>query len=84
VIRLADRGAGLSAQTIARRLASVSGLHAYLIARWTSTRPGSRQPHAAVHEIRDLGYDSSFPLVRNAAASTGKRPSCHSPTAARR
>jgi hypothetical protein len=30
VIRLADRESGLSARTIARRLSSVSGLHAYL------------------------------------------------------
>ncbi len=33
VVRLADRGLGLSAQTIARRLSSVPGLYAYLIAR---------------------------------------------------
>ena len=33
VIRLADRESGLSARTIARRLSSVSGLYAYLIAR---------------------------------------------------
>jgi integrase/recombinase XerD len=47
VIRLADRESGLSAPTIARRLASVSGLYAYLVARgdmpvhcWpASTRP---------------------------------------------
>jgi len=35
VIRLADRGSGLSARTIARRLSSVSGLYAYLVARVT-------------------------------------------------
>jgi integrase/recombinase XerD len=33
VVRLADRESGLSARTIARRLSSVSGLHAYLVAR---------------------------------------------------
>jgi hypothetical protein len=33
VVRLADREPGLSAQTIARRLSSVSGLYGYLIAR---------------------------------------------------
>jgi site-specific recombinase XerD len=33
VVRLADRGSGLSARTIARRLSSVSGLFAYVIAR---------------------------------------------------
>jgi integrase/recombinase XerD len=33
VIRLTDRESGLSAHTIARRLSSVSGLYAYLVAR---------------------------------------------------
>ncbi len=33
VIRLADWESGLSARTIARRLSSVSGLYAYLVAR---------------------------------------------------
>src|SRR5215469_4148156 len=33
VVRLADRESGLSARTIARRLSSVSGLYAYLLAR---------------------------------------------------
>ena len=32
-VRLADRESGLSARTIARRLSSVSGLYAYLVAR---------------------------------------------------
>ena len=33
VVRIADRESGLSARTIARRLSSVSGFYAYLIAR---------------------------------------------------
>jgi site-specific recombinase XerC len=33
VVRLADRESGLPARTIARRLSSVSGLYAYLVAR---------------------------------------------------
>src|SRR4029079_1343153 len=33
VVRLADRESGLSARTIARRLSSVSGFYAYLVAR---------------------------------------------------
>jgi integrase/recombinase XerD len=33
VVRLSDREAGLSARTIARRLSSVSGFYAYLVAR---------------------------------------------------
>src|SRR5258708_30281804 len=42
VIRLADRESGLSARTIARRLSSVSGLYAYLVARGGT--PGRRGP----------------------------------------
>jgi integrase/recombinase XerD len=38
VIRLADRESGLSARTIARRLSSVSGLYAYLVARGETRR----------------------------------------------
>ena len=38
VVRLVDRESGLSARTIARRLSSVLGLYAYLIARrWLSS-----------------------------------------------
>ncbi|MDT0264654.1 site-specific integrase, partial [Jatrophihabitans lederbergiae] len=33
VVRMIDRESGLSARTIARRLSSVSGFYAYLIAR---------------------------------------------------
>ena len=33
VVRMADRESGLSARTIARRLSSVSGFYAYVIAR---------------------------------------------------
>ena len=33
MVRLTDRESGLSARTIARRLSSVSGLYAYLVAR---------------------------------------------------
>jgi integrase/recombinase XerD len=36
VVRIADRESGVSARTIARRLSSVSGLYAYLIARGDS------------------------------------------------
>ena len=35
VVRIADRESGLSARTIARRLSSVSGFYAYLVARAT-------------------------------------------------
>jgi integrase/recombinase XerD len=40
VIRISDRGSGLAARTIARRLSSVSGFYAYLVARGdTLNRP---------------------------------------------
>ena len=42
VVRLSDRESGLSARTIARRLSSVSGLYAYLVAR--GDRPVQANP----------------------------------------
>jgi integrase/recombinase XerD len=46
VVRLADRESGLSARTIARRLSSVSGLYAYLIARGDTPVRASPVPRA--------------------------------------
>ena len=50
VVRMADRESGLSARTIARRLSSVSGFYAYLIARgdtgWRRTRCRGGWPRA--------------------------------------
>ena len=46
VVRLADRESGLSARTIARRLSSVSGLYAYLVARGDTTVRVSPVPRA--------------------------------------
>ncbi len=51
VVRLADRESGLSARTIARRLSSVSGFYAYLIARGdtaVSVNPAPRGPSTRV------------------------------------
>ena len=39
MVRLSDRESGLSARTIARRLSSVSGLYAYLVARGDTPVP---------------------------------------------
>jgi len=75
VVRLADRESGLSARTIARRLSSVSGLYAYLVARGdtpvgvnpvprgllTRRQGGSRRPRTA-------------PLVRVRRAAVQRRP----------
>jgi hypothetical protein len=65
IVRLEDGERGLSARTIARRLSSVSGLFAYLLARGdtplkgnpvpeglASRRPGRRRGHGGVPLIR--------------------------------
>lgn len=63
VIRLADRESGLSARTIARRLSSVSGFYAYLVARGdcgVETNPVPR----GLSTRRRGGRTQSVPLVR--------------------
>src|SRR5918994_2493591 len=44
VVRLSDRESGLSASTIARRLSSVSGFYAYVVARGDTPVQASRVP----------------------------------------
>ena len=65
VIRLADRESGLSARTIARRLASVSGLYAYLVARGDTAVQANPVPRG-LSTRRQGGKRSSrtVPLVR--------------------
>ncbi len=63
VVRMADRESGLSARTIARRLSSVSGFYAYLIARGdtvVSTNPVPR----GLSTRRSGGRSTNVPLVR--------------------
>lgn len=63
VIRLADRESGLSARTIARRLSSVSGFYAYLVARGdagVATNPVPR----GLSTRRRGGRTQVVPLVR--------------------
>lgn len=71
VVRLADGEKGLSARTIARRLATLSGLYGYLCARGLVTaspvptglsvrRPGARQPRGR-----------TTPLIRTPAPCPG-------------
>ena len=65
VVRLADRESGLSARTIARRLSSVSGLYAYLIARGDTPVQASPVPRGL--STRRLGGSKrsrTVPLVR--------------------
>jgi site-specific recombinase XerC len=45
VVRISDRESGLSARTIARRLSSVSGFYAYLVARGDTPVASSPVPH---------------------------------------
>jgi integrase/recombinase XerD len=65
VVRLADRESGLSARTIARRLSSVSGLYAYLIARGDTPVQASPVPRG-LSTRRQGGPKRSrtVPLVR--------------------
>ena len=65
VVRLADRESGLSARTIARRLSSVSGLYAYLIARGDTPVQVSPVPRGLPARRRSGGARSRMmPLVR--------------------
>src|SRR5690349_16595606 len=65
VVRLADRESGLSARTIARRLSSVSGLYAYLVARGDTPVRASPVPRGLLTRRRGGTMRSRMaPLVR--------------------
>jgi integrase/recombinase XerD len=65
VVRLADRESGLSARTIARRLSSVSGFYAYLIARGDTSVSMNPVPRGLSTRRRGGSRMSrSTPLVR--------------------
>jgi integrase/recombinase XerD len=65
VVRLADRESGLSARTIARRLSSVSGLYAYLIARGDTPVQASPVPRGLATRRQGGSRKSRLmPLVR--------------------
>lgn len=63
VIRLSDGESGLSARTIARRLSSVSGFYAYVIARGDSGVATNPVPRGLSTRRRG-GRSQSVPLVR--------------------
>jgi len=64
-VRLADRESGLSARTIARRLSSVSGLYAYLIARGDTPVQVSPVPRGlATRRQGGAARSRLVPLVR--------------------
>src|SRR6185437_2495382 len=87
VVRLSDRESGLSARTIARRLSSVSGLYAYLVARGdtpvqvnpvprgllTRRAGGSRRPR---HPHRWCGCRGRCRRSCRRARRTGWSPRC--------
>jgi integrase/recombinase XerD len=65
VIRLADRESGLSARTIARRLSSVSGLYAYLVARGDTPVRANPVPRGLLTRRQGGSVRSrTVPLVR--------------------
>ena len=63
VIRISDRESGLSARTIARRLSSVAGLYAYLIARGDTPVRVNPVPRG-ISTRRSGGRARTVPLVR--------------------
>jgi integrase/recombinase XerD len=65
VIRLADRESGLSARTIARRLSSVSGLYACLVARGDTPVQANPVPRGLMTRRQGGSKRSrTVPLVR--------------------
>jgi integrase/recombinase XerD len=63
VIRMSDRESGVSARTIARRLSSVAGLYAYLIAR-ADTPVRTNPVPRGLSTRREGGRSRTVPLVR--------------------
>jgi site-specific recombinase XerD len=63
VVRMTDRESGLSARTIARRLSSVSGFYAYLIARGDTPVVTNPVPRG-LQTRRTSGRARTVPLVR--------------------
>jgi integrase/recombinase XerD len=63
VVRLADRESGLSARTIARRLSSVSGLYAYLVARGDTPMQVNPVPRGLDRLVAALRTDRNRAMV---------------------
>jgi site-specific recombinase XerD len=64
VVRLADGGGGLSASTVARRLSSVSGLFAYLVARGDAGVSANPVPKGLATRRARRNGGRAAPLVR--------------------
>ena len=68
VVRITDGESGLSARTIARRLSSISGLYAYLVARGDTAVTSNPVPRGLSTRRRG-GRRRQVPLVRVRARS---------------
>ena len=65
VVRLADRESGLAARTIARRISTISGFYAYLVARGDTTVTANPVPRGLQTRRQGGTHKSrSVPLVR--------------------
>ena len=64
VVRIADGGSGLSARTVARRLSSVSGLFAYLVARGDAGVVANPVPKGLATRRARRNGGRGAPLVR--------------------
>jgi integrase/recombinase XerD len=65
VVRLADRESGLAARTIARRVSTISGFYAYLVARGDTTVTANPVPRGLQTRRQGGTHKSrSVPLVR--------------------
>ena len=62
VVRISDRESGLSARTIARRLSSVAGFYAYLVARGDTALRSNPVPRG-LSTRRRAGRSQTVPLV---------------------
>ena len=78
VVRLADGESGLSARTIARRLSSVSGLYAYLVARGDTGLAANPVPRGL--STRRAGRVEAFP---DGAVGAGAAHAAEDPGAGR-
>jgi integrase/recombinase XerD len=74
VVRLADRESGLAARTIARRLSSVSGLYAYLIARGDTPVQVSPVPRGLATRVGSITLSSSLTCSVTAGPLAVMRP----------
>ena len=79
VVRLADGESGLSVRTIARRLSSVSGLYAYLVARGDTPVLVNPVPRGLLTRQRSPRHSPSwpngYPAARNKPSPRASPPS---------